>query len=61
MIALCAKEPHRFTTAKTVVENSARAGSLFYATDTMRLLTFDQDLPKQAVRNAPAVTVHLLT
>lgn len=29
-------------------------------TYTARLLTFDQDLPKQAARNAPTVTVHLL-
>lgn len=29
-----------------------------YAT---RLLTFDQDLPKQAARNSPSVNVHLLT
>ncbi len=26
-----------------------------------RLLTFDRDLPKQAARNAPTVSVHLLT
>ncbi len=30
-------------------------------TTTTRLLTFDQDLPKQAARNAPTVNVHLLT
>ena len=30
-------------------------------TYTTRLMTFDRDLPKQAARNASAVTVHLLT
>lgn len=30
-------------------------------TYTTHLLTFDQDLPKQAARNAPTVNVHLLT
>jgi predicted nucleic acid-binding protein len=30
-------------------------------TYTTRLLTFDQDLPKQAAQNAPTVNVHLLT
>jgi len=30
-------------------------------TTTTRLLTFDQGLPKQAARNAPLVSVHLLT
>lgn len=29
-------------------------------TYTVRLLTFDRDLPKQAARNAPSVSVHLL-
>ena len=31
MIALCAKEPLRYATAKTEIEDYARAGSLFYA------------------------------
>lgn len=141
MVALCAKEPHRYATAKAEVENYAQTGSLFYApniiiggslyalrrkltdgalnvrehtqavqslqvrmaailppqngeaalilraeqictgygasrsadalyialaeelsqTYTTRLLTFDRDLPKQAARHAPVVTVHLLT
>ena len=30
-------------------------------TYTTRLLTFDRDLPKQAKRHAPSVSVHLLT
>jgi len=31
MIALCAKEPQRYTTAQREIENSAGNGSLFYA------------------------------
>ena len=31
IIALCAKEPRRFDTAKAEVENHAQAGGLFYA------------------------------
>ena len=31
MIALCAKEPHRYEAAKAEVENHALAGGLFYA------------------------------
>lgn len=35
MIALCAKEPFRYASAKAEVENYARAGSLFYAPDVI--------------------------
>jgi predicted nucleic acid-binding protein len=47
---------------------SRSADSLYIAlaeelsqTRPTRLLTFDQDLPKQVARNAPGVNVHLLT
>ncbi len=38
----------------------ALAEQLSQARSTV-LITFDKDLPKQAARNAPTVTVHLLT
>lgn len=36
-------------------------GEILSVSRTTVILTFDKDLPKQAVRNAPTVTVHLLT
>jgi len=38
----------------------ALAEELMASYADVRLLTFDADLPKQAARNAPTVTIHLL-
>ena len=41
-------------------EIAAHAGELTALYSNTRLLTFDRDLPKQAIRNAPGVDIHLL-